>query len=341
MEFEFQHGSVRLPKLGLWLDAHRPIRSGEGVSVSHAHSDHIAGHDEVFLTAPTRELMRARVSGDRLEHVLEFGQRIDLSNARFPIRRPAFLTLLPAGHVLGSAMSLLESDSGSLLYTGDFKLQPGRTAEICTPCRADTLVMETTFGKPKYVFPPLAEVAAQVVAFCQQALAEGMVPVLLAYSLGKSQEILPALAEAGLRVMVSPPTAKMSRIYARFGQWLGDWEEWDVDQALGKVVVAPPGARLTALKAAVGNKLRTAVLTGWAIDSGCRFRYQADAAFPLSDHADFPDLVEFVKRVSPRRVFTLHGYATEFAASLRDLGIEAWALGAENQLTLKLERTGA
>jgi Cft2 family RNA processing exonuclease len=90
------------------------------------------------------------------------------------------------------------------------------------------------------------------------------------------------------------------------------------------------------LKAAAGGKVRTAVLTGWAIDSGCRFRYQADAAFPLSDHADFPDLLEFVKRVAPKRVFTLHGYATEFATKLREQGIEAWALGEENQLTLKL-----
>lgn len=336
VEFQYHRGAIHIPSIGLWLDAHKPIGPKEAVFVSHAHSDHIAGHAEVFLTPATRDLMRARLPGQRIEHVIEFGRRVDLSDAAFAVRREAHLTLLPAGHVLGSAMSLVETAAGSLLYTGDFKLQAGRSAEVCEPRQADTLIMETTFARPKYVFPPLAEVAANVVAFCQEALAGGNVPVLLAYSLGKSQEIMPSLAEAGLKVMVSPPTAKMSRIYARFGQQLGAWEEWDVDQAQGRVVIAPPGAKLNALKTALGGRIRTAVLTGWAIDSGCRFRYQADAAFPLSDHADFPDLLEFVKRVAPKRVFTLHGYASEFATTLRQQGIEAWALGEENQLTLKL-----
>ena len=78
------------------------------------------------------------------------------------------------------------------------------------------------------------------------------------------------------------------------------------------------------------------MLTGWAMEPGCRYRYRADAAFPLSDHADFPDLIELVKRVGPKRVFTVHGFAAEFATTLRDMGIEAWALGKENQLTLPL-----
>ena len=335
MDFEFQRGAIHLPSLGLWLDAHRPIGPAEAVFVSHAHSDHIAGHAEVFLSPPTRELMRARVSGRRVEHMVEFGRRLDLSDPAFSTRREAFLTLLPAGHVLGSAMSLLETGAGSLLYTGDFKLQVGRSAEACEPRPADTLIMETTFGRPKYVFPPLAEVAASVVEFCRKTLAEPAVPVLLAYSLGKSQEILHALLEAGLPVMLSPPVAKMTRIYGGFGHPFLGWEELDGERAAGHVVISPPGARITALKAAAGQ-IRTAVLTGWALDSGCRFRYQADAAFPLSDHADFPDLIEFVKRVAPKRVFTLHGYAAEFAGTLRDMGIEAWALGEDNQMTLRL-----
>ena len=84
------------------------------------------------------------------------------------------------------------------------------------------------------------------------------------------------------------------------------------------------------------GRVRTAVLTGWAVDPNCRFRYQTDAAFPLSDHADFTDLVEFVKRVAPKRIFTLHGFAADFAATLRARGVEAWALGADNQLEMRL-----
>jgi Cft2 family RNA processing exonuclease len=78
------------------------------------------------------------------------------------------------------------------------------------------------------------------------------------------------------------------------------------------------------------------MVSGWAIEPGCRFRYGVDAAFPLSDHADFPDLLGFVGQVGPRRVFTLHGFAVDFAATLRERGIDAWALGEAEQLTLAL-----
>ncbi|MFZ9747160.1 MAG: ATP-dependent DNA ligase, partial [Opitutaceae bacterium] len=81
---------------------------------------------------------------------------------------------------------------------------------------------------------------------------------------------------------------------------------------------------------------RTAVVTGWALDPGAIHRHQCDAAFPLSDHADFNDLLRFVEQVNPRRVYTLHGFARDFAATLRERGIEAWALSEENQLDLGL-----
>src|SRR5205823_1061388 len=85
---------------------------------------------------------------------------------------------------------------------------------------------------------------------------------------------------------------------------------------------------------------RAAVLTGWAVDPNCRFRYQTDAAFPLSDHADFPELIELVKRVGPKRVFTLHGFAADFAQTLREIGFEARALSEEEQLALPLAVAG-
>src|SRR6185312_3696884 len=74
----------------------------------------------------------------------------------------------------------------------------------------------------------------------------------------------------------------------------------------------------------------------WALDPGATYRYQCDAAFPLSDHADYTDLVRYVELVQPRRVLTLHGFAAAFAADLRERGVEAWALSEENQLELSL-----
>ncbi len=53
---------------------------------------------------------------------------------------------------------------------------------------------------------------------------------------------------------------------------------------------------------------------------GAIHRHRCTAAFALSDHADYPGLLTFVERVQPKRVFTVHGFAQEFAATLRQRG---------------------
>jgi DNA ligase-1 len=83
---------------------------------------------------------------------------------------------------------------------------------------------------------------------------------------------------------------------------------------------------------------RVAMISGWAVDPNAVYRYQVDAAFPLSDHADYDDLVRYVSLVQPKRVFTLHGFAADFARDLRDRGVQAWALTEENQMDLALPK---
>src|SRR5512140_994259 len=99
----FDRGGVYLPKLGLWLNTHDPKAGADRVFVSHAHSDHIGLHREVILSEPTSKLMHARLSGEWLEHVLPFGQSNEFQGAEVPFR----ITLLPAGHIFGSAMALV------------------------------------------------------------------------------------------------------------------------------------------------------------------------------------------------------------------------------------------
>ncbi|HET7535854.1 MAG TPA: MBL fold metallo-hydrolase RNA specificity domain-containing protein, partial [Candidatus Didemnitutus sp.] len=98
------------------------------------------------------------------------------------------------------------------------------------------------------------------------------------------------------------------------------------------IVLTPPGASLLDWI----NPKRTAAVTGWALDGRTKYQYGCDAAFPLSDHADYNDLLAFVDRVQPKTVYTLHGFAKEFAATLRQRGVEAWAIGHGNQLELSL-----
>ena len=183
---------------------------------------------------------------------------------------------------------------------------------------------------------------ARVVAFCREALEARCIPVLLAYSLGKAQEILCALTRSGLVAMLHPSVLRMTGIYhALWPDFPGIYKPFDAARVMGHPVIWPPNAVRSPALQVVAAPRRTAVLTGWAVESSARFRYRADAAFPLSDHADYDDLLEYVARVRPRRVFTLHGFAAAFAADLRRRGIEAWALSEENQLELLLGDAGS
>jgi DNA ligase-1 len=189
------------------------------------------------------------------------------------------------------------------------------------------------------VFPPTEEVIRGIVRFCREALENDETPVLLGYSLGKSQEMLSSLAEAGLPLMLHGAVHRLTQIYEQLGHTFPSYVRYESGRAKGHVIVCPPNAAQSAMLRAVG-RARVAVLTGWAVDPNCRFRYGADAAFPLSDHADFPDLVEFVRRVAPQKVYTLHGFAADFAATLRELGFDAQALSEDEQMTLPLVRSG-
>ncbi len=315
---------VELPEHNFWLDPRRPKPFA---FVSHAHSDHIGAHQEILMSARTARLMRSRLGGQRLEHLLEFGETRQLRNMH--------VTLLPAGHIFGSAQIHVVSDSGSLLYTGDFKLRQGLSAEGIEWRSAETLIMETTYGLPKYRFPPTNEVIAQMIAFCVDTLDNGGVPVLFGYSLGKSQEILCALAEEGLVPMLHPAVFRMTEIYRELQPGFPAYEAFDPERVAGKVLIFPPNAHSSRMLTRFPNR-RTATLTGWALDSNARYRTRSDVAFPLSDHADYDDLIRYVQLVRPERVLTLHGFSAAFARDLRARGIEAFALNQENQLELEL-----
>ena len=134
IDVHYERG-VFLPAQNVWLD---PWDAKPFAFVSHAHSDHVAPHQEIIVSERTARLVRARLAGDRKEIILPFGQPMKV--------RGLDITLFPAGHIFGSAQFFLRAENGSLLYTGDFKLRPGKSAEPAEWTSADTLVMETSLS---------------------------------------------------------------------------------------------------------------------------------------------------------------------------------------------------
>ncbi len=314
---------MRIPSLGLWLDARRP----RSVSfVSHAHSDHIGNHSRAILTHATAALCQPRLSGraGTQYETRAYGERFRFGDA--------MLELLPAGHIAGSAQLAVETETQTLVYTGDFKLRAGRTATPCIVRRCDTLVMECTYGRPHYRFPERAAVEAEIVARCRTAFERDQTPVIYAYAVGKAQEIVALLSHAGLAVMAHPAVAASCVRYEALGVPVGAWQPYDECTRAGHVLVMPPEARRSSSIKRVYPRFEIAV-TGWAVDAGTRFRLGVDLALPFSDHADYTELLEYVERAQPRRVYCTHGFS-DFAFRLRRSGVDAHWLAPNPQLEL-------
>ncbi len=319
-----------MPELDLWLD---PWDAKPRAFVSHAHADHFARHESALCSDVTAGLLHERF------HLAE--NRIEAIAFHVPVVRDGFrLRLLPAGHISGSAMLHVTriKDNASLLYTGDFKTRRGRTAEPVNFLAADTLILETTFGLPCYEFPNQMEIEAGILRFVTDAFADGETPVLFGYSLGKAQEALALLTEHGIPALLHPTVAAMTRACRAAGvTTLPEPLIFAGHAVPGHVVIAPPNTIRSKLLRGLKAK-RTAMLTGWAMQPGSKYRYRVDEVIPLSDHADHPGLMECIQRVRPKKILTVHGFAKEFAAELRTKRMDAWCAMGGDQLELSINQ---
>ena len=309
---------VHLPLHGLWLDP-GVVRSH--AFVSHAHTDHVRRHQRAILTAETWRLVPERrrpLSGQ----FLEYGETALVAGAT--------VTLLPAGHMLGSAQMLVEKDGGTLLYTGDLRLtSPGGKTPIPS---ADVLVVESTYGRPHFLFPDPREVIEKIARWCRLAIDAGVTPVLLGHALGKAQELMLSLAPYGFTFAVDARCLPYCEAHAEMGVDMPDHVELGEEVEPGRVVIVPPGGRASIRRLA--RRYRVAMVSGWALEDSFWRRMGADVAFPLSDHCDFQDLLEVCRLSGASRVYTVHGFAEDLARHLRRRGFRACALAATEQLEL-------
>ncbi|GAB6164455.1 ligase-associated DNA damage response exonuclease [Thermostilla marina] len=300
-------GGIRLTRAGVAIDFRRRQPCG---FISHAHADHLASHAYALCTPETAALYRLR-RGNHPVREMEYGRPIEWNGTR--------LTVFPAGHCLGSAMLLAEENGSRLLYTGDFKLRPSLTVRQAEPPQADILITECTYGAPEYRFPPREKAAAMLLEQVETARTRGKIPVVVAYSLGKAQEATRILTDAGQPVVQHPAVYEISAIYGRFGVALGEYRRLEgTAVAPEEVVVLPPQAKMPNF----GYPAFRILLTGWAVHPGAAYRLPADAAVPLSDHADYDELFALIDRVRPEIVYCTHG-PRSFVDRLLDAGIQA------------------
>ncbi|MBD3290429.1 MBL fold metallo-hydrolase [candidate division KSB1 bacterium] len=318
--FEIDEKGIRILGTSFWLDAERVVPLS---FVSHAHADHIRNHKQIIATPETIsmfELRRKKVDAIPLEYNTPY--KMD----------GATIELFPSGHILGSAQILIEKDGVRLVYTGDLNLRTSATAAPAEIREADILIIESTFGRPEFVFPKRYLVIEQLVKFIDKCFARGIAPVILGYSLGKSQEVIKILGDLDYQISVHSSIYKMLKIYEQYGISFKNYKLYEGEDLRKRVMVIPPH-----IKNWLGKRYRgeicKAVVTGWAMDPRAKFRYRAHTAIPLSDHAGYDDLIKYVKQVSPQKVFITHGFS-DFTHCLIREGFNAAPLRPSSQISL-------
>jgi Cft2 family RNA processing exonuclease len=331
----------RIMETPWYLDARFPRSRA---IVSHAHSDHLGRHGRVVATPVTCALLAHRlaepgeadatVTDAALEGLIGAeAQRVSTELVALPYGETyqegnLLVELFPAGHVLGSAMPRVTTPAGRLLYTGDFRFKgDAATVPACIPPAdgADTVLMECTYGLSRYRFPERRNVIEQLCDTIAAAQAEGRQPVCLCYSLGKAQEIARHLMDNGFAVSMHGAAYAITEIYQQHGMRVGAVRRYEAGGIEGTVLIAPPHIRNSRMITNIKNA-HISVITGWALDTSCKYRYGAQAAFPISDHADFDELNAFVDVCRERGVkeFLLtHGFVKEFCSHLRGRGVVA------------------
>ncbi|HYP12817.1 MAG TPA: hypothetical protein VEQ63_02750 [Bryobacteraceae bacterium] len=315
MDVRFTPQGIYLPEIGLWLDSQARC---EASWISHAHSDHARGlHCTVFGTPQTLQLYRMRWPEDQEFpqnlHAVEYGSSLAWNGAT--------LTALPASHIVGAAQLLIEFGGERLVYTGDIKLKSPicGVETIMPPC--DRLIIESTFGLPIYSFLSKDQARERIVRFARESLSDGYTPVFVGYPLGRGQEIVHVLCEAGLPTAVHGSIARMIGVYEQAGYGFPGWTPYSARETQGRALVVVPMFR--ANLEASGKNVRVAYVSGWAALDNARNRAGAEELIPYSDHGDFEELVSMVEQSGARQVDVVHGYTDAFAHVLRLRGIQA------------------
>lgn len=302
------------------VDPWRPVARAV---ITHAHADHARpGCGRYYAARVGAGLLRHRLRDPQMR-TLDYGE---------PVRfGPVTVSLHPAGHVLGSAQVRVAHGDEVWVVSGDFKRQPDPTCAPFEPQRCDVFITEATFALPVYRWPATAAVAREITAWWADNAARGVTSVLFCYALGKAQRLLAELAPhaEGRPIHTHGAVEAINGLYREQGVALPATSQvadgQDHRQAL---VVAPPGAGGSAWMRRFGE-VSTGFCSGWMLLRGNRRRRGHDRGFVISDHADWPGLIDTIEQTGAGRVLTTHGQSDLLARYLAERGIAATPVATE------------
>ncbi|MBB5397626.1 MBL fold metallo-hydrolase [Mucilaginibacter sp. AK015] len=275
-----------------YLDPQAPVSNAV---ISHAHADHaVSGNTNVYATAATNAFMQLRYgkSAAKVSYTAAYNAPFTIGDVQ--------LTLIPAGHMPGSAQVLMEYKGTRYLYTGDYKLQPDSTCEPFEFVKADVLITESTFADPNTAHPdPVEEI---------KKLNDIKINILLgAYSLGKSQRLIRMINDYApqKKILVHHRVMPVNAVYQKMGFDLGPHQIYGrklMKEQLEYVYIVPPFTFDSYLRATGVKRL---FASGWK-----NLQVNTQDTLFISDHADWNDIIKTIEQTQPGQIWTLHGNGT-------------------------------
>jgi putative mRNA 3-end processing factor len=306
------------PAGNFFVDPWEPV---DRAVITHAHGDHARPGSRSYLATPgTCILLRRRLGADTVAQELDYGTTLTIGDVT--------VSLHPAGHVLGSAQVRIEGDGGVWVVAGDYKRAPDPTCAPFEPVPCDTFITESTFGLPIYRWDPTRSVIQDILGWWDANRAAGRTSVIFCYTLGKAQRLLAEVAAAtDRRLYVHGMMTGMIDAYREAGVVLP--EVLPVIEARGRsrtsfageLVLAPLSARGTPWMRRLGT-ISDAFASGLMRVRGVRRQRAYDRGFVISDHADWPALLDTVTETGAERVLATHGHAEPMARYLASMGLD-------------------
>jgi putative mRNA 3-end processing factor len=306
----------------IFIDPIRPVKSA---IVTHGHSDHAKpGHGNVYATPETLAIMKCRYGNN-------FAEKSTETTLRRCVELPGgvVMTLLPAGHILGSAQITLVYRNEVATISGDFKRSPDPTCESFEVQKSDIFITEATFALPVFNHPPIEKELGRLL----QSLEEfsDRCHLVGAYALGKCQRVMATLRNMGYKdtIYLHGAQVKLVELYEQLGVDLGVWrrvsELDDVRCLSGKIVLAPPSALADRWSQKLPNVM-ACMASGWMQIRARAKQKRAELPLVISDHADWTELLKTIEQVSPKQLWVTHGREEALVHKARQTGIDAMAL---------------
>jgi putative mRNA 3-end processing factor len=277
-----------------------------------------------------------------------------------------------AGHIPGSVTTLLESRGKRVLFTGDIKfmdthLMNGASSDFKN---VDVLISESTYSYTNHPDRTATENSLRKVV--QETFYGGGVCLIPSFAVGRTQELLLILSDLGIPTYIDGMGVRATEAILRHPKSIRDHKllrnafsrAHKVTRASERErIIEKPCAILTTAGMMNGGPIISymsklydrpdcsLVMTGFQVpgtagrnllDTGKFVNGEIDVKprmrmefLDFSAHTDHDHLLEFYKKVNPKKIILVHGEKTvEFAEELKAKGFNAYS--PKNGETLKV-----